>query len=475
MNSESQNSHSASRKFTLLILGVLVIGTVFFLPRFVSEPWLVDQEETLPSVPDSSPTNVAPSTAAELTRFRQESQAVLAEIMNLRDRLELQSVEQWGEVEFQQAEELVENGDEQYSYGDYAVSLEKYRQARDLLTDLQQRGQQLLTEARAEAATAVAELNTTIAATSIELAKTIAPDDSDVQALAARVETLPQVALHIDAGDQAMETDRFQRAVEEYGKALELDPEHQRARESLSRARREVTASVFRGHMSRGFAALEAGDFDGARGAFRQAGKVFPGDPAVQQALAQVANQESGRQVSNELEQAAALEAREQWSEALAIYQRLLEEDPSLTDARVRLIPTRVRADLDARLQRTIEDPLSLSSQSEFQAAQGVLSDASGIPDPGPRLAGQIAEMEAILERANSPVDVVFQSDNLTHVVLYRVAELGQFEQKSVRLRPGKYVVAGSRGGYRDVQVEFTVTGDPLQEPIVVRCEEPVG
>jgi hypothetical protein len=72
-------------------------------------------------------------------------------------------------------------------------------------------------------------------------------------------------------------------------------------------------------------------------------------------------------------------------------------------------------------------------------------------------------------------VDVVFRSDNETHVILFRVADLGRFEQKSVRLRPGKYVAAGTRSGYRDVRVEFTVTGEPMEGPVIVRCQEPVG
>jgi hypothetical protein len=36
-------------------------------------------------------------------------------------------------------------------------------------------------------------------------------------------------------------------------------------------------------------------------------------------------------------------------------------------------------------------------------------------------------------------------------------------------------VAAGTRTGYRDVRVEFTITGEPLNQPIEVRCEEPIG
>jgi tetratricopeptide (TPR) repeat protein len=475
MTSTSLESQSATRKITLIVLGVLLIGTIFLLPQFVSEPWVAGEGDDLPTVPEPSASAVAPSTAAELTRYRQESQTVLAEIIAIRDRLIESSVESWGEPDFRQALDRVETGDEQYSYGEYAGSLEQYRQARSQLSGLEELGRKKLLDAKAATAAAIESLNLTIATDSIALASLIAPQDPEVGQLAARVETLEEVARHIEAGDQALATGHYEAAREEYRQAVALDPLHRRPAKSLESANKEVTASAFRGHMSRGFAALENHDYDSARAAFRQAGAIYPGDPAVQKALQQVENLESGSMVSTELQRAAELESREEWREALKIYQQLLEVDPSLTDARVRLIPSQVRADLDDRLAGYIEEPLRLSSQSEFQAAQTALQDAKGIPNPGPRLSAQITSLESVLAIANSPVEVVFRSDNQTHVVLFRVADLGQFEQVSMKLRPGKYVAAGSRGGYRDVRIEFTVTGEPLDGPIVVRCEEPVG
>ena len=64
--------------------------------------------------------------------------------------------------------------------------------------------------------------------------------------------------------------------------------------------------------------------------------------------------------------------------------------------------------------------------------------------------------------------------DNLTDVTLFRIAKLGLFAQTTVQLRPGRYIAAGSRMGYRDVRVEFTITGEPLAEPILVRCSEQI-
>ena len=227
--------------------------------------------------------------------------------------------------------------------------------------------------------------------------------------------------------------------------------------------------------MSQGFAALEAGEFEAARAAFRSAGNIEPGNPAVGQALAQVDNLENRGLVNNRLARALELESSEDWAGAVSIYEQLLAEDETLADAKARLLPARIRADLDRRMSRYIEDPLLLSSRSEYESAQTTLSDARGIGSAGPRLQEQTAELARLIERANSPVNVVFRSDNQTHVVLYRVAELGRFEQTSVTLRPGKYVAAGTRKGYRDVRVEFTITGEPLDNPIEVRCKEPIG
>jgi tetratricopeptide (TPR) repeat protein len=466
---------STTRKITLIVLCVVLVGTVFLLPQLVTEPWVAGGADDLPAVPESSPSTVSPSTAAELTRYRQESQVVLAEIVAMRDRLRESKVERWAEVDFQQALDMVEVGDERYSYGDYESSLEQFRQAHSRLADIEKLGRQELVDAKVEAEAAIESLNLNVASASIELASAIAAQDPEVQKLAARVETLAQLAGHIEAGDQALARDRFQAAQSEYRKAAGLDPSHKRAAKSLALANREVTASAFRGRMSRGFAALESQDYDGARTAFLEAGKIRPGDAAVAKALEQVDNRESGNFVSRELERAANLESREEWREAVSIFETLLEQDPSLTDARVRLIPARVRADLDQRLGGYIEEPLRLSSEAENRAAQAALEDARGIANPGPRLDGQIAQLDSLLKVANSSVDIVFRSDNQTQVVLFRVAELGRFEQVSVKLRPGKYVVAGTRSGYRDVRVEFTVTGKPLEQPIVVRCEELIG
>ena len=107
--------------------------------------------------------------------------------------------------------------------------------------------------------------------------------------------------------------------------------------------------------MSRGFSALENGDYEGARNAFNSAREIEPGNPAIGRALAQVRNRESLLSVNEKLAMGAELESGEQWAEAVALYESLLEEDSTLADAKARLLPARVRADLDQQCRRAHE------------------------------------------------------------------------------------------------------------------------
>jgi tetratricopeptide (TPR) repeat protein len=473
-NHAERTGQSGSRKIVLLVLALGAFGTVFVLPRYVSGPWLVEPAAD-PAAPDiSDPTYVAPSTAAEKTRHRQESQRVLAEFVAVRDRLLERQVESWAAVDFQRALRLVEAGDEQYSYGEYSASLDSYQKALTAVQALEVEGEEKLRQALADGTAAVASLNLAMANAAAEMSALIAPQDQEVQALTARVDVLPQLIERIESGDAARQSGQLNEAEAAYREATTLDPGHARAAESLAAVRAEITDSRFRGHMSRGYAALDRGEYDQAEEAFRQAGTVYPGNPAIDQALAQVDNRRSGERVGQRLARAAELESREQWDQALAIYTALLEEDPTLTDAKVRSIPARVRADLDSRLTGIMEDPLALANAAAYRSAQSALADARSIPQPGERLREQISQLEKYLQAAVSSVSVVFQSDNLTHVTVFRVADLGQFERTTLKLRPGRYIAAGTRKGFRDVRVEFTITGEPLDAPIVVRCVEPI-
>jgi hypothetical protein len=226
--------------------------------------------------------------------------------------------------------------------------------------------------------------------------------------------------------------------------------------------------------MSDGFRALDENSFQRATQAFKQAGTVYQAHSAVAQALAQVETRRSQLWVRSRIAQATELEAQEKWQQAAEVYKELLATDGTLTDIRIKQIPVEVRADLDKRIKKALSDPLALSAISQFRRGQKVLLDATGIRNKGPVLKQQIAELQKVLKASQTPIQVVLTSDSNTDVTLFRVAKLGAFDKTAVSLKPGRYIVAGTRMGFRDVRVEFTVTDQGFDQPISISCNEAI-
>jgi hypothetical protein len=459
-----------------LIIGgllLLVVAVVLLLPNMVSDPWIATADESATPVP--AKTAVSPSTAAEKTKYRQDSQKVLAQIIAVRDSLKQQNVEYWGDFEFRQALALIDQGDEQYGYGDYRDAQASYQSSLKQLQALEISGQTTLETALRDGINAIENAELADIAPATEAAATamaIAPEDRRSQQLAQRAGQLETLIAALNNGRQRLQTNELAAAKAYFEQAVSIDGLHIKAAAELQSANQAITEQRFRGHMSDGFAALDSNQFAAATNAFNRAAKIYSNHPAVAQALSQVPTKQSQILVSRQMLQAAEFEDREQWQQALELYQSLLQTDPSLTEARVKTIPVAVRAKLDNQIQAVLADPLKLSSSSQYNSAQRLLADASGIANPGPLLTQQIADLNKALQQSTTAVDVVLQSNNQTQVTLFRIAKLGAFEQTSLQLKPGRYIAAGTRMGYRDVRVEFTITGAPIEGPIRVSCDE---
>jgi hypothetical protein len=104
-----------------------------------------------------------------------------------------------------------------------------------------------------------------------------------------------------------------------------------------------------------------------------------------------------------------------------------------------------------------------------------LLDRAATIPSPGIRLKRQMVVLSTLLEEARIPVTVILNSDGETDVTVYRIGKLGRFTSKQVTLRPGRYVITGTRAGYRDVRVELTLSANAAPPPVQIQCVEPIA
>jgi len=463
------------------VLIVIVIGVVFLLPTFVEQRGALISEPDLRPTPGQNeevddavmvdPAIVDPQVAAAQ---RARADEVLGELLVVEERLLLIGIENWGGDDWTEAGRLAEVGNVAYRERDYITSISSHRQALDSMRLLESRAPEVFARALRDGEAALLARDQNAAIRQFEIALSIQLAQPDAQHGLQRALRLDRVLEFMDMGAEAERSDDLQTAESIYLQALELDAEWLPAAEALGRVREASDLIGFETQMAAGFSAVQRQDYERARQAFRSALKIRPDDAAAKEALRQVdADVELKKIVALRLS-ARTAEAEERWVEAVRYYSEILAVDPGIDAVRDDWQHAQDRVRLASDLDSSLNDVDRFYEDQVAQQASSVLESAQLISNPGPKLAGQIERLDALLRIAATPVRVSFQSDNLTDVVIYKVGQLGIFSARTINLKPGVYMAVGTREGYRDVRRSFRVVADGAMPPIILTCEEPI-
>lgn len=468
----------AALALSLVALAVVV----FYLPSIVGP---IDSHSNTRSTADAgamSDPPLQPSITespwqdAQAARARRDAQEILQQLLEIQQNLENMSVERWAAEAYQAALNQAQSGDKAYQSREFAQALGFYQDSLKRMQTLEEQSQQVFTSALEAGSRALDESDQITAQEQFQLAASIDAGHEAVRTGLQRAAALKTVLAELDSGRTLQRQGKLDEARARYQKALQLDGESRPAQAALADVDRAIAERDFGRHMSTGFAALSAGNHAAAAGAFEQALKVRPGAEDARAALVQAQNQTTQSRLQTLLQQAAAHEQNEEWQAAADRYQEALQVDGSLVEARVGSIRAGTRAEIDENLERILAAPQRLTTPTVRQEFQAFYEETRRISNPGPRLQRQLQELEQALHLAVQPVTVLFNSDSATLVTLYKVAELGSFQQRQLSLKPGSYTVVGSRPGYRDVRQTFTVSAGSQEAPVItIQCEEKIN
>ncbi len=472
-DSSSSTKTVVSDPKKILLLGLLAFAALvlFVLPQYVSDPWVGAEKITYKAPSENS--ELTPSQIAEKKQYREDAQALLAEIMELIRELEQMGSAEWATNPYTNARELIKEGDKQYLEAKYETSIETFAEALKILQSIQNRAQETLRQVLSEGFKYIEDLNSVDAASKARLALLIAPKNSDAQELDKRAKSLPSFIEKVSVAEKYIESEDTDAAIIAYKEALEIDSHHEPTRQKLNTLKKQERDRDFYAQMSIGFKALDDYRFEQAQKAFQRAVEIDPDQPEAHQALTQLATRKSQYNTDEALKTALQLEGMEEWQKAVDVYDKLILEDDSLTEPKIRRLTASVRAQIDKQVDSILQNSLKLSEPAIFRQAKKLLEDLKGI-DGGKKFKSQVEELEEALHRSQVPIEVSFRSDELTNVTLYRVGEFGTFASKMVLLKPGVYQVAGSRVGFIDVQIEFTVKPNSSNISVEVRCTEAI-
>lgn len=452
-----------------LLAGVLAV--VFWLPRVVSErgPLVSSTPRPPPSAPTASVATKRPA-----PDLRALAGAALAERVRAEEVAKAAGADRWGGADWLEARRLADLGDTQFRDRDFAAAGASFNQASGRFKQLADGAPAALSAALQAGQDAFLRADQSAAIAAFERALLIRPGDPAATRGLARSQQLDEVLGAMAEAVAREAAGDLAGARANYASVLKLDADWAPARAALGRIDAGRAASEFERAMARGLAALAAGRASEARSAFNRALALRPGDAGARSGLEQLDGDERRGRLTRLQTDAERLVAAERWSEAADQYRALLDLDVTLAAAKTGLATTEARAALNRRLEQQLANGGRFNDDTVVAVAQAVVLDAEAVVTPGPVLTGQITRLKSLIAAAARPIPVEVESDNLTSVVIYKVGDLGAFTSRTVELRPGTYVIVGTRDGYRDVRRSVLIVSDGSQAPIDVRCEEPI-
>ena len=426
----------------------------------------------LPAVSSQPTRTIPPYRAVELAQARAQAEAHVKEFVDLQLALEQElDVAAWGEQDLAAVKDRANAADVLFLETQYDAAIAEYTGAVADLQALLAKGNTLFEAALSAGYAALEERDVAAASTAFERAQAIRPGDPRAAVGAARAEKLPEVVALLRESERAALRGDHEDAYQLLTQVRALDAATPSLDARLAAAAAARTDERRKAKLSAGFAALESAAYDVALDAFAAVLRDHPDDAAALAGRQQTEQAKTRAAIDSLRATAVAQMQAEDWSSALASYDQALGIDPSLQFAArdgKRLVQARV--DLIKAMSRVSADPDLLSSDQEFDAAQEVLRLASLETDAGEQFAVRLAKFKEIVERATMPVPLVLVSDNATEVSIRKVGPIGTFDRHELPLRPGRYVIVGSRDGCRDVRKQIVLTAD--MPPVDIRCVE---
>ncbi|MGH8188685.1 MAG: protein kinase domain-containing protein [Steroidobacteraceae bacterium] len=458
-----------------IAVGIVGIVIVFFaLPRWVGDGEPARYTQAASPVKAEEPVEKEKKEIdfAELARAKQRAEDLRASNDERLKKLAERAAEQWGGEEFKRANAELAEGDKDFEAREYVAAAEHFQVMTPLIEALEARAPEVLAAQLKNGATALQEGRSADAKAAFELAAKLEPNNQVAARGLKRAATLDEVLNLVATAERMEKEGNASAATETFRKALALDAEAPRAAEALARIEARLASDAFASSMARGYSALASLDYSSARSAFEAARKIRPNAPEIPQAVRQIEQEQRTGVIAAKLDTAKEHESQERWSEALKEYRAIVELDSTVAAAQEGVTRVTPRAALNEQLELYLTQPERLFSQPVRVAAHDSLARAAGIANPGPVLQQQMVKLRDWLARADVPVPVALQSDNVTQVTIYRVGALGTFAERSLQLAPGSYTVVGTRPGYRDVRREINVMPGASPEPVIIRCED---
>lgn len=427
---------------------------------------------TTPAVQPAPPTE-APD-PARLQAERTRAEELLGELLGAQRELAEAGVVEWGDEDYAELLRLSKAGDESMIRPDYPAAARSYEEALEACRRLIEALPAALPRMLREGEAALKAADGPLARRKFGAAVQLDGENDAARKGLQRAGTIEAVTERLRAAAAKEAEGRLPLALADYQEAAGMDPLSDEAVAGVARVSAGIRQGAFQDLMTRGLAALRAGDLDEADALIKKARDLDAASPAVREAMTQV---EEARRVARirQMEPSARdAERREGWDTALGLYESVLAIDPLVRWAQEGRDRMQTRVRLQNEMSAFLATPTLLETEEGRTRAAETLQAARPLREGAPAWSRQVEAVEVLVKRATTPIEVTLRSDGQTGVDVYRVGRFPPFQTKSLSLLPGRYTIVGHRPGFRDVRLDVQVAPglEPIQADIV--CRDPI-
>jgi tetratricopeptide (TPR) repeat protein len=281
------------------LLLVLVALVIFVLPGYLSrEPAKIAAAPaaTAPAAATASTTvsatapalGLPPFEEAQRLRQREVAQNTLAALLELQATLEQKQVASWAGDSYNAALAQAKSADELYATQQFAKANELYQSALTALQKISDSQSGVFGEAMKAATAAYAAGSAVTAEAAYRKAQLLQPDSLDAATGLKRSLVLTQVTKLMNDGRTKQAAQQLEAARDAYQQAATLDGAYTAAVNAVREMNTAIADRNFSAAMSKGYAALQAGQYEQALAGFRQAQTLRPNANEISAAIQQV-------------------------------------------------------------------------------------------------------------------------------------------------------------------------------------------
>ena len=418
LEKERSNSISIRKGGGILVgLSLLLVIVIFVLPLLVQDdkedlPIQITEEETILILNQ------------EILAQNPIAEALLSELLIKIESLKLQGILFWGMGKWEDVLIMQQEGDSAFIQQQYDVSAERYREALQLLSDMEISIPDVLKNALESGQTSILNGNKDDAIASFEIALAIDGNNLDAKQGLDRALKLDQVLARTQRGKTEFELGSYKLAIELFQDALSIDPNWEPAINGLNQAKKSYADNLFQESLSKGYRSLNDESFDDAKILFEQALSIRPNSKEALQALDELKLKRIPSLTKSLTYKGLIAEVNEEWNQAKGFYEEILVIDPNLEEVKESLNRVESRILLDAEMTSIIARSDAYNDNKVLGQAQALLGTAKSIERIGPKMEESIQKLDSLIRIALIPIDVIFESDQLTEVTIFKVCLL---------------------------------------------------